>query len=143
MVTSDLTTNARRSTLRYYKTLVVFVIQVCHGVVDCSHKNIIFRLYIKNMRNKANWINVIAPGISSSSSAMGAVCTGLSSPLDFDKVDASHLKLSRFSGPSWLRMLGNISVIASNTISIQIQCSRRKHPLCKFRLTGTPLLMTS
>jgi len=42
--------------------------------------------------------------------------TLLSSPV-LDNVEANHLKLSTLSGPNWLRMLGNISVIAaSNTV---------------------------
>ena len=63
--------------------------------------------------------SVNSPGTSSSSSAMGAAVlddgTLPSSPV-LDNVDANHLRLSTLSGPSWLRILGNISVIAAHDI---------------------------
>lgn len=61
---------------------------------------------------------ISSPGTSSSSSAMGAAAvddgTLPSSPV-LDNVDANHLKLSTLSGPSWLRILGSISVIAAHS----------------------------
>lgn len=76
------------------------------------------KLWVNSLTHKLHIICI--PGISSSSSA-GPAGTDLlaSSSLDLDKVEASHFRLSRLSGPSWLRMFGSIS----DTATTLVKCS--------------------